>query len=236
MNPNYPYHFHSLGDSAILIHFDAPSGKELSEHILALYEAIKEQQFSFITDVVPAYDTLTVFYSFQEVTKLKTTTGTAFDYACNIIEKIIGGLQTQSESLSTNVIRIPVCYEAPFAPDLERLAHDKQLSIPEVIQEHSNRLYRVYMIGFLPGFPYMGEISDAITAARKKSPQPVVAGSVGIAGTQTGIYPLDSPGGWQIIGRTPMKMFDAAKTKPVLLQPGDTVQFYPITAHEYTNY
>eukprot|EP01136_Pigoraptor_vietnamica_P038048 Opistho-1_new@106825 len=141
---------------------------------------------------------------------------------------------TRSVALDTatiaNRITIPVCYDLSLAPDLVELATLHQLSVEEVIQLHTAQTYRVYMIGFLPGFAYMGSVDERIRTARKANPRTKVpAGSVGIAGEQTGIYPLDSPGGWQLIGQTPLPLFDATRTDPCLLQPGDEVQFCSIS-------
>jgi inhibitor of KinA len=110
------------------------------------------------------------------------------------------------------------------------------LTTEDVIRIHTSSPYTVYMNGFVPGFAYMGEVEESIAMDRKSSPVAVAAGSVGIAGKQTGVYPLPSPGGWQVIGRTPLQLFDPQAQDPVLLQPGDRVQFYPITYHEFENY
>ena len=110
-----------------------------------------------------------------------------------------------------------------------------KISVEEIIHLHASTTYRVYMLGFLPGFAYMGMVDEKIATPRKQFPAPVEAGSIGIAGRQTGIYPLNSPGGWQIIGRTPLKLFDKEKNDPTLFKTGDTVQFYSITKDEFEN-
>jgi inhibitor of KinA len=129
--------------------------------------------------------------------------------------------------------RIPVCYEGAYAPDLGLVAEAVGLSAPEVVGLHSAGIYRVYMLGFLPGFPYLGTVDKKLQVPRKTRPVPVVAGAVGITGGQTGIYPLNSPGGWSIIGRTPLKLFDPYADPPVKLQTGDSVQFYPISPEQF---
>jgi inhibitor of KinA len=139
--------------------------------------------------------------------------------------------------LTSRKIKIPVCYSGKYALDIHDIAKEKKLTAPEIINLHTAKRYRVYMIGFLPGFAYMGEIDKRIAMPRKTQPRTKVeAGSVGIAGMQTGIYPFDSPGGWQIIGKTPVKLFDKEKSDPVLLQPGDEIEFYSITEDELANY
>ena len=123
--------------------------------------------------------------------------------------------------------------EGEYAPDLEWVATQKGLSPEEVIGLHVAELYRVYMIGFLPGFPYLGTVDERLRLPRKAQPVNVVAGGVGIAGMQTGIYPLNSPGGWQIIGRTPLILFDLAMDPPIRLQAGDQVQFYAVSSADF---
>jgi inhibitor of KinA len=135
--------------------------------------------------------------------------------------------------MSSPLIRIPVCYDPAFAPDMIRLSAAKKCTPEELIGLHTAATYKVYMLGFLPGFAYMGGTDERIAMPRKPQPVKVMAGSVGIAGRQTGIYPLDSPGGWHIIGRTPLRMFDPAAKKPVLLNTGDRVQFYTISKNEF---
>jgi inhibitor of KinA len=135
--------------------------------------------------------------------------------------------------LQGELISIPVCYEKEFAHDLEWIAIQNNISLEEIISLHTAASYHVYMLGFLPGFAYMGLVNDKISVPRKQKPVTVEAGSVGIAGKQTGIYPLSSPGGWQIVGRTPMKLFDKEKESPTLIKSGDSVQFYSITKDEF---
>ena len=134
-------------------------------------------------------------------------------------------------------IKVPVCYSEKYALDMNEIVQQKKISAEEIIYLHTSKKYRVYMIGFLPGFAYMGEIDEKIAVPRKSQPRLVVeAGCVGIAGKQTGVYPLDSPGGWQIIGKTPLKLFNKEKVDPVLFKPGDEVEFYSISEDEYSNY
>jgi inhibitor of KinA len=152
-----------------------------------------------------------------------------------LLEPILNQV-TDNGELMGRTLKIPVCYEAAFAPDLAELATEKNLTTDEVIRLHTNTVYRVYMIGFLPGFPYMGKVDGRMATPRRSSPRTSIpAGSVGIAGEQTGIYPLSSPGGWNIIGRTPIRLFDKDRPEPVLLQPGDAVQFYSITEDEFND-
>ena len=134
------------------------------------------------------------------------------------------------------MIRIPVCYSAEYGPDLEAVARQKGMSPGEVIDIHCRQPYRIFMIGFLPGFPYMGKLDPRLEVPRKARPVPVIAGGVGISGLQTGIYPLNSPGGWQIIGRTPVQLFDRCADPPIKLCTGGLVQLYPVSVAEFINW
>jgi inhibitor of KinA len=132
------------------------------------------------------------------------------------------------------LVRVPVCYGGEYGPDLDELASATGLTVDEAIACHCAPLYRVFMIGFVPGFAYMGLVDDRLNAPRRAEPRVrVPAGSVGIAGRQTGIYPAETPGGWMLIGRTPLRPFDLARENACLFHPGDAVQFYPIAPSEY---
>lgn len=218
-----------LGDGALLVQLGNRINDSLSNRVLQLYVQLRSLG-PLVLDVVPAYSSIAVYYN---VLALHTAGKTAFEA---IKEKIQSLLNSESVTIETTdrLHRIPVCYEPVFALDLAELARAKELTEEEVIQLHKATIYRVYMIGFLPGFPYMGTVDSRIAMPRKSSPRiNIAAGSVGIAGAQTGIYPLASPGGWNIVGRTPVRLFDKERNKPVLLQPGDRVQFYSITEDEF---
>ncbi|MBX2925509.1 MAG: 5-oxoprolinase subunit PxpB [Chitinophagaceae bacterium] len=232
----FPYRFCPLGDSAVVAVFGDTIEDALNRHVIALCKKMQDLSPAFVTDLLPAYSSLTVFYDIHVVQQIKPGYISGYDYVCHYLENIFKqGVDTAVTEEET-VVRIPVCYEDEFAPDMQELAKIKQLSTNEIVQLHSAKKYRVYMIGFLPGFAYMGKVEEAIAVPRKKLPQPVRAGSVGIAGEQTGIYPLSSPGGWHIIGRTPVKLFNTTGNDPVLLKAGNIVQFYPISRYEYKHY
>lgn len=213
-----------LGDQAIIIEF----GQEIHPHIhqqIKNFEKVVEQYpFHGLIETVLSYTTLTIFYdplilSYQEMC----------EKVIQLYEKI-----EDSDLPSSRVIDIPVCYGGEYGPDLEFVAEHNNLSTEKVIQIHSKREYLVYMIGFAPGFPYLGGMSEQIAAPRHANPRmKVPAGSVGIAGKQTGVYSLSTPGGWQIIGRTPYPLFRPQEMPPSLLQAGDRVRFVPISADEY---
>ena len=226
------YQFFPLGDSAILIQFGNGINDAVNDKVIALFHRLKS--FSpLIRDVIPAYSSLAVYY---HLPALHTSPKTAYGRMQEILVPLLHS-ESWDERDDGKQVRIPVCYAGKFAPDIEELAADKNLSVEEIIHLHTAKEYRVYMIGFLPGFPYMGKVDNRIAASRKSSPRRVIpAGSVGIAGEQTGIYPLSSPGGWNIIGRTPLPLFNAENSDPVLLEPGDRVSFYSITEDEFENY
>jgi inhibitor of KinA len=224
------YKISPLGDSALLVDFGNRIDEGINDLVLELFFGLKQLDHSGLKDVVPAYGSLAVHYD----PKFFYGAGpTAFEVVAELAEVQIRnlkpGLRPQQE-----LIEIPVCYATEFAPDIEAVSAQTKLSADEIIRIHSSKIYRVYMIGFLPGFPYMGTVDDALIVPRKEKPRQVVAaGSVGIAGRQTGIYSLDSPGGWQIIGRTPYSIFDATKESPVVLAPGDRIRFYSISRNEF---
>ena len=164
--------------------------------------------------------------------KKQSPASSVYDRMCNQLEA--AAKDCTVISTIARAIQIPVCYDVSMAPDLALIADLHHLSIEQVIQLHTEKLYRVYLVGFLPGFAYMGNVDEKIATPRKSKPRTLVpAGSVGIAGEQTGIYPFDSPGGWQLIGQTPIEMFSVEKPQPCYLRTGDEVQFYPVTLNEF---
>jgi inhibitor of KinA len=197
---------------------------------MALQQALAKNNFKGFVETVPAYASLAVFYDAVIVKNNYPVTTTAIDIVKNCVEKLIYEINSTAV-IKRTTIAIPVYYNGE---DVEAVAKLHQLSIEEVINIHTAKTYRVFMIGFLPGFAYMGKVDERIATPRLSSPRTnVQAGSVGIAGFQTGIYPLQSPGGWQIIGQTPIKIFDAAKNNPCLLQAGDEVQFISIGKEDF---
>jgi inhibitor of KinA len=229
-----PYSLFPLGDTALLIDFGNIINEEINDDVLKLYKFLISQQHPFIKDLVPAYSSLAVYYDIMDVLHHMEEGSTAFDVMAEVIDALIRNAG-DVDKVPGRTINVPVCYAEKFATDIHYLAKQNQLSVEQVIQLHTSGTYRVFMLGFIPGFAYMGVVDDRLAIKRKPVPQPVAAGSVGIAGIQTGAYPLDSPGGWQIIGRTPFKLFDPNREKPVLFEPGDQVKFYSITEDEFEN-
>jgi inhibitor of KinA len=222
----------SLGDGALTIDLGNRISDTLNSKVLAMQQWLQEHPFDGLLDTIPAYSSLTIVYDPFLIRNTHQPVTTVFDW---VQEKVLDAFDQSGQQAAGTPVRhrIPVCYEAEFGPDLSSLASQKQLEPAEVVQLHMTRIYRIHMIGFLPGFSYMAEVDERIALNRKNSPVLVHAGSVGIAGSQTGIYPFTCPGGWNIIGRTPLKMFNALVRNPVLLKAGDEVEFYGISKAEW---
>lgn len=205
-----------LGDSAILIQLGDAIDPIINQRVHALSALL--QSIPVVVETVPAYCTLLVHYA-----PLTTT----YNQIKNLIKEKISQLDESTHRPSRR-LEIPVLYGNASGPDLEPAATTLALSSPELIRLHSEREYTVYMMGFTPGFPYMGILNEKLILPRLSTPRTrVPAGSVAIAGSQTGIYPVDSPGGWHILGYTPLKLFDPLSETPFLFSPGDIVKFIP---------
>lgn len=229
---NFPYKIFPLGDSALTIDFGNKVDEQINTEVITRHHQLKEDTIPGIIELIPAYSSLTIYYDLIALRKIIPATQSAFEWLKEQIQKKLEQ-PVEIKEKEEKLIRIPVCYENEFATDLQWLCEQKNLSRDELINIHTSTTYKIYMLGFLPGFAYMGEVEERIATPRKDQPVNMIAGSVGIAGKQTGIYPLESPGGWQIIGRTPLKIFDAAKNPPVLFRAGDKVQFYAISKKEF---
>ena len=220
-------HFLLMGDRGLLLEFGEEISSETNEKVRRMALAIQAEAIKGIIETVPTYRSLLIIYDplILSIDDLKKR-----------LEKLEDGLR-QTPFPEPKLTRIPVVYGDPYGPDLDFVAQYHRISHNEVIQLHCSKPYFIYMIGFMPGYPYMGELPDALITPRLKTPRlSVPAGSVAIAQKQTGIYPMESPGGWQIIGRTPIKIFDPKKEPPALLQMGDLVQFYPISEKEFNQW
>ncbi|MBF1764622.1 MAG: 5-oxoprolinase subunit PxpB [Veillonella sp.] len=214
-----------VGDRAISIDFGQVIDPTINRHIRQTIERIKALQLDGIIELVPTYCALLVeydamLYSYSEI--------------CNIIEPTLDEGMTNTTNELVTVVEVPTVYGGEFGPDLSFVASHNHLSEDEVISIHSGTDYLVYMLGFIPGFTYLGGMDPRIATPRLSSPRTLIpAGSVGIAGEQTGTYPSDSPGGWQIIGRTPVTMYDMSKAQAALLKAGDYVRYVPIDESEF---
>ncbi len=220
------YKIFPIGGTALTIEFGNEISVELNKRVIQLARFFEENSFLGFVETVPAYASLSVFYDVSIVRKNFPKFPTAFKAVKNFTENAWQSLGESAETES-RLIETPVCFDAEYAPDLDSVAAENNLTEKEVVGIFLSKTYRVYMLGFLPGFAYMGEVDERIAAPRKTSPRlKVPKGSVGIAGRQTGIYSLESPGGWQIIGRTNVELFTPEAEMPTFLQAGDSVKFY----------
>lgn len=216
--------FLSCGDSALTVEFTKQMSQDVSRKIRHVAKCIESMRIRGIIESVPAFCSITVYFDPFVISRKK-------------IEKklthIINSYKEGSES-TKRVFLVPVCYEDEYAPDMADVCDITGLTKQQVISIHTSCDYLIYMLGFLPGFPYMGGMDERIEAPRLESPRTEIpAGAVGIGGKQTGIYPLASPGGWRLIGRTPVKIYDPEREPPILYRAGDYIRFYPITAKQF---
>ncbi len=219
-----------LCETALCVEWGNIIDESVHQQVTCLNRLLQQNPFTGFTETVPAYTTLTIYYQPESITSADAT---PFIFVKTHVEILLQRLHVEP-SQNEDIISIPVCYDDEFGYDLEFIAAENNLSKEEVITIHQQKEYRVYMMGFLPGFAYMGEVDDIIATPRKQIPRAMVEeGSVGIAGKQTGIYPLTSPGGWQIIGRTPYCLFDIQKQDPFLFKAGNRVKFHSITKEEF---
>jgi inhibitor of KinA len=220
-----------LGDSAITITFGNSIDDQLHHQVVALYQTLEKQNMPLVKDIIPAYASLTVVYDIMKVKEVCEET--AYKYMHDVLMQTLKQQQPPQGS-DKKTIRIPACYDVSLGLDLVYISEQKHMTIDEIINLHSSITYRVYMLGFLPGFAYMGKVDERIATSRKATPaQNILAGSIGIADAQTGIYPFNSPGGWNIIGQTPEPLFYPHLNEPCLFAIGDMVKFEPITLEEF---
>jgi KipI family sensor histidine kinase inhibitor len=214
-----------FGDTALVVELGDAISLEVNSKVLALNEAVLKAKIEGIEEIVTTYRSLLIRYN-----PLKTT----YEQLAFYIKDIAQVLEKKSVEIEGKKIIVPVAYGGEYGPDLSYVAKHHGLSEGQVVKLHSGREYRVYMIGFVAGFPYLGEVPDEIATPRLETPRlKVPAGSVGIAEKQTGIYPCEAPGGWRVIGRTPVKLFDPQQEPPALIKPGDRVKFKPISKKEF---
>ena len=219
-----PYRIIPAGDSALVVEFEERIDPEVNARAIAVADALQAAPIAGVRDVVPTYRTVAVFFD-----PLRTNYDALLERLETAAQRPAGDTGHQR----TPVV-IPVCYGGDLGPDIADVAGVARISEDEVVALHAGATYRVFMMGFVSGFAYMGIVDPRIAAPRRATPRVrVPLGSVGIAGEQTGVYPAETPGGWQIIGRTPLKPFDATRPDPFLVKAGDSVRFTPIDRAEY---
>ncbi len=209
------------GDSALTLFFDEEVGEGLTRHILSFADVFNSTFPDSLVETIPAYQSLTLCFDLLSIDP--------DSIEASVREVIDKGITETTAAVTSQVIEIPVCYQGVYAPDLESLAAYCKMSPEEVIQQHTNNTYLVNMLGFLPGFLYLSGLDEQLHCPRKEIPSlNVSAGAVGIGGKQTGVYPVASPGGWHIIGQTPISIFNPNSKQPFIAQALDKIRFVSI--------
>lgn len=220
-----PILYYPLGDSAVVIELGQLISEATHHHIIAICNFLEEYSFEGFMEYVPAFTTVTIFYDplLNDYKKVES-----------LLMEMMQEVNEEESIMATITVDIPVLYGGIQGADLSFVAKHAGISEAEVVKLHTATDYLVYMIGFAPGFPYLGGLNEKIACPRKEIPSPKIpAGSVGIAGLQTGIYPIETPGGWQIIGQTPLRLFDADRNPPALIKAGNKLRFVAITQDEF---
>ena len=215
--------FLAAGDRAIVIELGDEISIECNRRVHSLQRAIARQSLPGVVDLIPTYRSLLVEYDAVQVSYA--------DMKARLVE--VRGNIPELPDEDAAIIHLPVLYGGEHGPDLEFVARNAGMDVNEVIDLHSGTEYPVYMMGFTPGFPYLGGMSERIATPRLSTPRGVIpAGSVGIAEAQTGVYPIESPGGWRLVGRTPLRLFDVTRNSPSLIDAGDCVRFVPLSGED----
>jgi len=231
-----------LGDSALVVRVreqfeDAPD--ETLDEVRRVFQLLQRAAIPGVIELALAYTGVAVFFDPAAILKTNRAATGAFESLGTRINSAVAGVGARGRAKRKNspVIEIPVCYDREFAPDLDDVAQHAEISAQEVVDLHSTSEYRVACIGFVPGFTFLAGLPGNLGTPRRDVPRKEIPpGSVGIGGMQTGIYPLRSPGGWNLIGRTPLKLFDPSKNPPTLLHPGDRVRFRAITREAFESF
>jgi KipI family sensor histidine kinase inhibitor len=212
------------GDKSVVMEFGNSIKPEINAKIRNMVTAVEENSIKGILEIIPTYRSILIIYDPLQI---------QYNSLVKYLKETLSRLGNASEG-EIRIVELPTVYGGEYGPDIEFVANHNNLTVEEVIKLHSSIDYLLYMLGFTPGFGYLGGMSKKIETPRLQVPRTKIpAGSTGIAGSQTGIYPIDSPGGWQLIGRTPVKLYDPLGTPPILLNAGDFVRFIPISEEEY---
>lgn len=213
------------GECAVTVEFSREMDPRAGEAVIRLAGELRSRNGAGILEVIPTYRSVTICYD-------------PFTISLKEVQKTVAVCMRRSRRAQQNEsvrrFYIPVCYGGRFGMDLEYIARKTGLDMREIVRRHISREYPINMIGFLPGFPYLSDMDETIAAPRLENPRELIpAGSVGIGGKQTGVYPIASPGGWRLIGRTPVRLYDPHRDPPVLYRAGDRIRFYPVSEQEY---
>jgi KipI family sensor histidine kinase inhibitor len=216
--------FRIAGDRGILVEYGDAIDPIINRKVRSMAIAMSQETPAGVVEYIPTYRSLIIIYDPSVTTPSQLQEG-----VLSLEERL-----SEIEIPPPKTVEIPVCYGKEFGPDIDFVAQSHDLTEEDVIRIHSEPVYQIYMIGFTPGFPFLGGLPEVLHTPRLETPRALVpAGSVGIANDQTGIYPVDSPGGWRLIGRTPSKLFDPEGPNPFLLKAGDLLRFKPIRTDEY---
>ena len=222
-NVNYP-RILPTGDRALTVEFGNEIDEKINARLMGLIRTLSEERIKGIEEFVPSFRAVLIHYNPALLSYEKMT---------GIVEKALS-VPVGEEAHKKRTVHIPVCYEEEYGPDIGDVAVHAGLTVDEVISIHSGTPYLVYMLGFQPGFPYLGGLDKRIHTPRLETPRiRLEAGSVGIGGGQTGLYPMESPGGWRIIGVTPVRCYNPEKEKPIPYMAGDYIKFYPVSKEEF---
>lgn len=222
-----------LGDHALMVELGDSINESTHRRVQAAWRALAAEKLPGVSEAVPAYTSVTLFYDPWQVVQAGAPEGEIVGWLSAKVRERLKD-PPKAAKAKPRAVEIPVCYGDTFGPDLARVAALAKLSPEEIIKRHAKATYMVYLIGFAPGFPYLGGLPKELATPRHAKPRmEVPAGSVGIAGEQTGIYPQVTPGGWNLIGATPLRLFQPESNPPALLRAGDEVTFKPITPDEF---
>ncbi|NHM33265.1 5-oxoprolinase subunit PxpB [Neobacillus terrae] len=228
------YSLQPLGDHAVIIELGEDINLETQQNLKLITSFFDKNLEDWMVEYIPAFTTVSLFYDPVKVMNQSSKIhALPYDIVCTKLRSLLGRIHAVNED-NQRLVEIPVCYGGNLGPDLQFVAEHNGLTPEEVIHIHSSGNYIVYMIGFAPGFPYIGGMSEKIATPRRETPRlKIPPKTVGIAGQQTGVYPIETPGGWQLIGRTPVELFLPDEEPPTLLRAGDKIKFKPISYKEY---
>ena len=216
--------FRTAGDRGLLVEYGDIIDPDVNNKVRSMAIVMEQNALEGVTEVIPTYRSLLIVYDPSGTNPAE-------------LQKALKTLESRLDEIKIpppDTVEIPVCYGGEFGPDIEYVAESHNLTVDEVIELHCRPQYLIYMVGFTPGFPFLGGLSEKLQTPRLETPRTFVPeGSVGIANNQTGIYPVASPGGWRLLGRTPVKLFAPGRRNPFLYQAGDRIKFSPISAEEY---
>jgi inhibitor of KinA len=226
-----------LGDSALVVEIGRRVDEATHHRVQAALHLLESPPLRGVTEVVPAFTTLTLFYDPLVLAESGRATESLVSQLTRSVRSRLRTLPARVKEVPGRIIEIPICYGGEFGPDLQEVATRTRLKPEEVVLRHSRADYLVYMLGFSPGFPYLGGLPESLSVPRRANPRPTVPpGSVGIVNHQSCIYPMATPGGWNLIGRTPVKLFFPNEEPPALLRAGDHVKFRAITPKQFADW